>query len=175
METAVRRVVPEPLAAESWEPFGWLPVEDTDPSDGRGRLEFEWADPHVNVIGHRRDEVPSAAAGGLRCEELFRHRSHTQALMVLDVPAVVVVAPAAVDPTTTAGMEEVRAFSLPVLGSIVLHRGTWHWGPYPAGHEAVRLFNVQGRRYAEDNDRADLAGAGLAVDVVTRASVDETG
>ena len=45
---------------------------DTDPKDGQHRLAFEWGDAHVNIIGHRRDEVP-AAHDGLRCEVLYRH------------------------------------------------------------------------------------------------------
>lgn len=160
----VRRIEPEEVTAAAWAPFGWLPRADTDPSDGSDRLAYEWSDVHVNLIGHRTDEVP-VVAGGLRCEELFRHLTHTQVLMPLDVPAVVVVAPAGVDPRTPAGSAEVRAFSLPVQAAVVLHRGTWHWGPYPAAGTSVTLFNVQGLRYAEDNDRADLAAAGLPVEV----------
>ena len=40
--------------------------------------------------------------GGLRCEVLFRHATHTQVVMPLDVTAVVVVAPAGM-PTCSAG------------------------------------------------------------------------
>ena len=47
----------EPLTAEAWRAFGWLPVADTDPADGMHTLEFSWADPHLNVIGHTPDEV----------------------------------------------------------------------------------------------------------------------
>jgi hypothetical protein len=32
--------------------------------------------------------------------------------------------------------------------------------------ESVQLFNVQGRRYREDNDCADLAARGIPVDVL---------
>lgn len=117
-----RRVELEPISRDGWAPFGWIPVADTDPDDGNDRLEFAWADPHVNLIGHRRDEVPVVDVG-LRCEEMFRHRTHTQVLMVLDVPAVIAVAPASVDPMTAAGSEAVRAFSLPPSSSLVLHRG----------------------------------------------------
>ena len=92
MSTARRQVRPEPLSAEAWAPFGWLPVADTDPSDGDHRLSFAWNDVHLNIIGHSRGEVPESAAG-LRCEMLFRHDTHTQAVMSLDVPAVIVVAP----------------------------------------------------------------------------------
>ena len=54
-----RRIEPEAISESRWRPFGWLPVSDTDPKDGSNRLAFEWADPHVNVIAHRRDEVPA--------------------------------------------------------------------------------------------------------------------
>ena len=91
-----RAVAPEPLTETGWSPFGWLPVPDLDPRDGQQTMTFEWADAHVNLIGHARAEVPETP-GGLRCEMLFRHDTHTQALMPLNVPAVIVVAPAALD------------------------------------------------------------------------------
>ncbi|HEV3280870.1 MAG TPA: ureidoglycolate lyase [Acidimicrobiales bacterium] len=158
------RIEPEDLTAEKWAPFGWLPVADTDPTDGRERLTFDWDDVHVNLIGHTLDEVP-VITGGLRCQELFRHMTHTQALMAMDHPAVIVVAPAGADPGSAAGARSIRAFRLPVLLPVVLHRGTWHWGPYPVGSDSVRLFNVQGLRYREDNDRVDLLSAGAPIDV----------
>ncbi len=160
-----RRIEPAPISEAAWQPFGWLPVLDTDPRDGTARLAFEWQDAHVNLIGHRRDEVP-ARDGVLRCEVLYRHLTHTQVLMPLDVDAVIAVAPAGSDPTTPSGAEGIRAFKLLVQQSIVLAQGTWHWGPFPVAAPSVRLFNVQGLRYAEDNDAADLAAAGTAVDVV---------
>jgi len=161
----VHRVSPQPLTPEAWAPFGWLPVADTDPSDGAHRLAFAWDDAHVNVIGHRRDEVPSIP-GGLRCEVLFRHATHTQVVMPLDVTAVVVVAPAALSMVTSADVDEVRAFVLDTLQPIVISRGTWHWGPYPIGAPSVELFNVQGLRYAEDNDSVDLGALGAPLDVL---------
>ena len=54
-----------------------------------------------------------------------------------------------------------RAFRLEKLQSLVLHRGTWHWGPFPLGDEPVLLFNVQGLGYARDNASADLASQGV--------------
>jgi Ureidoglycolate lyase len=165
MGDEVRQIQPVPLSGDAWAPFGWLPVADTDPSDGDHRLEFAWQDVHVNRIGHRRDEVPSIA-GGLRCEVLFRHATHTQVVMPLDVTAVVVVAPAEVAMRSPGDVEEVKAFVLDTLEPIVLHRGTWHWGPYPIGADSVELFNVQGLRYAEDNESVDLAALGAPVDVL---------
>ncbi|MGD0880530.1 MAG: ureidoglycolate lyase [Acidimicrobiales bacterium] len=165
MGTAVRQIRPSPLDAGSWAPFGWLPVADTDPGDGDHRLEFAWGDVHVNRIGHRRDEVPETA-GGLRCQMLFRHISHTQVLMPLNTAAVIGVAPPEVAMDRAADADRVEAFVLEPLQSVVLHRGTWHWGPFPIAADLVELFNVQGLRYREDNECADLSALGTAVDVL---------
>jgi ureidoglycolate hydrolase len=164
MGDGVRRIEPQAISEAAWRPFGWLPVLDTDPRDGNERLAFEWTDAHVNLIGHRRDEVPSDD-GVLRCEILYRHLTHTQVLMPLDVDAVIAVAPPGTDPTVAQDAEGIRAFALDVQQPIVLFRGTWHWGPFPVSAESVSLFNVQGLRYAEDNEAADLAAAGTTVDV----------
>jgi hypothetical protein len=162
-----RKIGPEPLSEAAWAPFGWLPVADTDPRDGQHRLYFAWDDVHVNLIGHARSEIP-ATADGLRCEMLFRHDTHTQTVMSLDVPAVIAVAPAAVDFSTADDGTAIRVFRLEPLEPLVLNRGTWHWGPFPVAAAAVRLFNVQGLRYAEDNACIDLVAVGLEVDVVLR-------
>jgi ureidoglycolate hydrolase len=151
-----RQITPVPLTGDGWAPFGWLPVADTDPSDGDHLLDYAWDDVHVNFIGHRTDEVPSVP-GGLRCEVMFRHATHTQVVMPLDVTAVVVVAPAGLPMASASDVDQVRAFVIEPLSAVVLHRGTWHWGPYPMAGESVSLFNVQGLRYREDNDSVDLA------------------
>jgi ureidoglycolate hydrolase len=159
-----RALVAAPLTDDAWSPFGWLPVPDTDPRDGEHQLAFEWGDAHVNIIGHSRSEVPATAAG-YRCDMLFRHDTHTQSLMPLNVPAVIAVAPAAVEFADEADRETIRAFRIEPLEALVLHRGTWHWGPFPIDGPEVRLFNVQGLRYPEDNRCTDLAAKGLSVEV----------
>lgn len=164
MSNERRKIGPEPLADEAWAPFGWLPVADTDPRDGEHRLSFAWDDVHVNLIGHARAEVP-ATSDGLRCQMLFRHDTHTQCVMSIDVPAVIAVAPAAVDFSSPADVDAIHVFRLEPLEPLVLSRGTWHWGPFPIADDQVRLFNVQGLRYAEDNTCIDLAALGLDVDV----------
>ena len=83
-----------------------------------------------------------------------------------DAPARPVVAPAEVTMRAADDVAQVRAFVLEVQEPIVLHRGTWHWGPYPIGADSVELFNVQGLRYAEDNAMVDLAERVLAVEVL---------
>ena len=153
----------EPLTAAAWAPFGALPVDDTV-SDDRVRIEFEWADPHVNYISHDYDEVEHTKRGA-RCERMYRHDTHTQTLMPLDRASVVAVAPAGVDFTDPADLETIRAFHLDPLDCFVLGRGTWHWGPFPIEPGTVRMLNLQGRRYAEDNTHVDLAPRAL-VEVV---------
>jgi len=32
---------PQPLTADAWAPFGWVPVADTDSADGQGRRYAE--------------------------------------------------------------------------------------------------------------------------------------
>jgi hypothetical protein len=165
MAMTVRQVRADRLTETGWEPFGWLPRPDTDPRDGAGRLAFEWGDPHLNLIQHSLDEV-GRVDGGLRCERLFRHDTHTQALMPLDSDAVVAVAPAGVTFSDAVDADRIRAFWLAPQAAIVLHRGTWHWGPFPIGHDVVTLLNVQGLRYPEDNRHVDLSALGTPVDVL---------
>jgi ureidoglycolate hydrolase len=159
-----RTIEAQPLAAETWAPFGWLPVADTDPADGSHRLTFEWNDVHLNVISHAPEEI-ARTEHGLLCDGLYRHDTHTQALLVLDVAAVIAVAPADVTFADAGDLDRIRAFLLRPLDRFVLHRGTWHWGPFPLGDRPVTLYNVQGSRYAEDNAKVDLAGRALAVEV----------
>jgi ureidoglycolate hydrolase len=86
--------------------------------------------------------------------------------MPLDTTSVLAVAPPGTDLATADGVDRIRAFVLDPLESIVLHRGTWHWGPFPVEAEEVHLFNVQGLRYVEDNECADIGALGTAVDVL---------
>lgn len=152
----------EMLTPGSFEPFGWLPVADTDPSDGERRLEFEWGDPHLNVISHEPGEVRHTARG-LVCDRMFRHATHTQALLVLDKSSVIAVAPRDAGFERHGDVGRIRAFLLQPLDSLVLARGTWHWGPFPLGDEAVHLYNVQGRFYERDNDSVDLSNFAVVV------------
>jgi ureidoglycolate hydrolase len=159
-----RSIEAQPLTAEAWAPFGWIPVTDTDPADGDERLTFVWNDVHLNVISHTPQEI-TRTTNGLLCDGMFRHDTHTQALLTLDVVSVIAVAPAEVTFDGSGDIDTVRAFVLRPLDSFVLHRGTWHWGPFPLGDRPVTLYNVQGLRYAEDNAKVDLADKALAVEV----------
>lgn len=145
------------VSAEAWAPFGWLPVPDTDPTDGEHTLRYEWDDAHLNTIEHTTDEV-DATARGLRCAVMYRHETHTQVLTPLDAPSVIAVAPGDRTFGRPEDLAAIRAFVVEPGATVVLHQGTWHWGPYPIrGARSVRLLNVQGRRYAEDNASVDLS------------------
>jgi ureidoglycolate hydrolase len=153
---------PQPITAESWERFGWLPVDDTDPRDGENTLEFAWTDPHLNVISHGPAEVERTGEGTV-VDRMYRHDSHTQALMALNCRGIVAVAPASATLSDESGLSLVRAFVVEPLAALVLRRGTWHWGPHPLGDDPIRLLNVQGRRYIDDNASADIAALARVV------------
>jgi ureidoglycolate hydrolase len=167
MSAAVLTISAQPFDPAEWGPYGWVPVPDGDPRDGSSRLDFQWADAHLNLIGHDAAEVPRTERG-LMCEMLFRHQTHTQALMVLNCPAVVVVAAPGTAFTSEQDAGLLRAFLLRPHDVFVLHRGTWHWGPFPVTAPRVDMLNLQGLRYAEDNECCRLAGIGASVEVITR-------
>ena len=166
-DEAVHAVVADPLSAAAWAPFGWLPRADTDPTDGEHTLHFEWDDAHLNTIQHTTDEVETTARG-LRCAVMYRHDTHTQVLTPIDTAAVLAVAPSTTSFDDARDLNAIRAFVLEPGQTIVLHRGTWHWGPFPIrGASSVRLLNVQGARYADDNASVDVtARTGARVEVV---------
>ena len=156
------------LTASAWAPFGWLPLPDTDPGDGEHTLHFEWDDAHLNTIEHTTDEV-DATPDGLRCAVMYHHLTHTQVLTPLDATSVIAVAPPGTTFGAPADLDTIHAFVLEPGQTIVLHRGTWHWGPFPIrGATSVRMLNVQGRRYAQDNASVDLtARTGRVVEIVS--------
>ena len=101
---------------------------------------------------HRRTRSTRSTCvdGRLRCELLNRHDTHTQTLMPMSGDAIVVVAPADVDFSDAAHFDTVRAFVMPrhtLRASAPRHLAL---GPVPARRaDRVRIFNIQGRGYAE--------------------------
>ena len=144
------------------------------PIEGDGNptadLEFLWNDGWVNFIGHTLDEI-EVRDGRLRCELLNRHDTHTQTLMPMSGDAIVVVAPADVDFSEPAHFDTVRAFALPRHTCVHLHRGTWHWGPYPVGRRRCPHLQHPGPWFADDNGIAWLTRDHDVVYEVTRSSL----
>ncbi len=146
----------QPLTPEAWARFGTLPSDERDENAyRRSDLEFLWNDGQVNFIAHDNNEV-TLSEGRVRCELLNRHDTHTQTLMPMTSDAYIVVAPASVDFTSSDHFLEVAAFRVPQHVPVHLNRGTWHWGPYPLGADSLRIFNIQGRGYVNDNEIAWL-------------------
>jgi ureidoglycolate hydrolase len=159
------------LDAEAVTPSGFAPFGVLPPDEGDGHptadLEFTRDDGWVNYIGHTLDEI-DVVDGAYVCELLNRHDTHTQTLMPVSGDGVVVVAPRELDFSVPEHLDQVRAFLVPRHACVHLYRGTWHWGPYPVGHDHLRIFNVQGRGYPTDNTVAWLArdlGVAVAVTV----------
>jgi ureidoglycolate hydrolase len=162
----VRTITLNPTAVtpEAFAPFGVLPPDEGDGNE-TADLEFLLNDGWVNYIAHTLDEI-EVIDGMLRCDVLNRHDTHTQTLMPMSGPAVLVVAPAGIDFSEPAHYDTVHAFFLPQHACIHLRRGTWHWGPYPVGANEVRIFNIQGRGYPNDNGTVQLVrDHGLAYEV----------
>ena len=157
---------PQPLTVEAFTPFGVLPRDEgVEPT---ADLEFTLDDGWVNYISHSLDEI-DVVDGALHCDVLNRHDTHTQTLMPVSADAVMVVAPADVPMTSAADVASVGAFLVRRYECVHLHRGTWHWGPYPVGAPELRIFNIQGRGYPSDNTVAALAGE-LGTVVAVQAS-----
>jgi ureidoglycolate hydrolase len=146
---------PEPATPESFAPYGVIPPFEGD-GQPTANLVFTRDDGWVNFIGHSLDEI-EAHDGVLRCELLNRHDTHTQTLMPMSGDALVVVAPAEVDFSQPEHLDTVKAFALPQYACVHLHRGTWHWGPYPVGAHDLRVFNIQASGWPTDNGVAELA------------------
>ncbi len=144
------------ITHETWIPFGTVPSDEQTEHD-TADLEFLWNDGHVNFISHSNDELEFNETGAARCVLLNRHDTHTQTLMPMTGAGYVVVAPATIDFSDPQHFDFVTAFRLDQYSVVNLHRGTWHWGPYPLGAQRLRIFNVQGRGYANDNGIAWLA------------------
>jgi hypothetical protein len=129
------------------------------------RLVFEWSDVHLNIISHRLEELVQTDAG-LVCDVMFRHLSHTQALLVLNCPAVIAVAHhRLICPALRTSTRCVRSSS--VLSTLSYYtRGPGTGARSQVSDPQVDLFNIQGLRYAEDNDNVKLAERDAAFEVI---------
>lgn len=139
---------------ESFAAYGVIPPFEGD-GNPTADLVFTRNDGWVNFIGHTLDEI-EVRAGRMRCELLNRHDTHTQTLMPMSGDALVVVAPAEVDFSQPEHLDTVKAFALAQHACVHLHRGTWHWGPYPVGTAEVRVFNIQASGWPTDNGIVEL-------------------
>ncbi len=125
---AVQPLPARPISAEAFLPFGHLilPGADGAPAD--------LADQALNLAGGRpRFYIMDLSRRSHDITRITRHRAVTQVLASANAqPWLLAVAPprdleqpdAAPDPAA------IRAFTIPGGVAVLLHRGTWHAGPY---------------------------------------------
>jgi len=150
----VLRLDAERVTEEALVPFGRVLGRDRDGPSRRvvGRFR-NGQEPMPSVIEEvNPDGVP-------RCGWLARHHDQTQALTPIDGPIVLVVVPAGVDPLGPGGFAAACAFVADVGEGFQLDEGVWHWAA-SVRRGSVRVANVQGHRWPEDNEILSLEERG---------------
>lgn len=154
--TEPRRLVAQRVTPESFAPFGRILGQDDDPPERQVVARFTGGqEPMPSIIDEvNPDGVPV-------CTWLARHHHQSQALTPIDGPILLVLAPAGVDPRSEAGRAATTAFVADVAEGVLLDIGVWHWGA-SVRRGRVRVSNLQGHRWPEDNDVRSLEDGGLA-------------
>ena len=154
----VRTIRASTIDPEGFAPFGRVLGTDDAAPDERvvGRFS-NGQQPMPSVIREfNPDGVP-------HCDWLARHLDQTQALTPIDGPIVVVLGPPGTDPTSETGFAALRAFVADIGEGLQIDEGVWHWAA-AVGRVPVRVANVQGHRWPEDNEIVSLADTGLAAE-----------
>jgi ureidoglycolate hydrolase len=142
------------ITEASFAPFGRVLGSDDDDLSRRvvGRFR-NGQEPMPSVIREvNPDGVPC-------CEWLARHHDQTQALTPIDGPIVLVLVPAGIDPLGPEGQAAAAGFVAEIGQGIQLDEGVWHWAA-SVRRGSVRVANVQGHRWPEDNEIVSLVDAG---------------
>lgn len=145
----------QPVTPEGFAPFGRvLGFDDCDPSERVVARYRHGQEPMPSIISEvNPDGVP-------RCGWLARHHDQTQALTPIDGPILLVLAPPGTDPLTAEGRGAARAFVADVGEGIQLDEGVWHWAA-SVQRGSVRVANLQGHRWPEDNEIASIEEVGV--------------
>ncbi len=128
MATKTLVLKPEPLAAESFEPYGWILQGGTGPGDfSRAKLDL-WhfpfhsdAQPRLQVMRYHHQPMVFS--------KLERHLAVTEARYPMNGGKAVLIVAAASDSAdrpTVPEIEQVRAFILDGTKGIMFKKGTWH-------------------------------------------------
>ena len=132
------RLVPAPITAEGFAPYGQLivPTEDGVPFGTEdARLDLTRGTPRFYIM-----RLPNR---GLGFDRITRHDQVTQCLAsVGGVDWYIAVAPPPDNADAEPGPEDIRAFHVPGNVAIKLHLGTWHVGPFFTPDE-VSFFNLE--------------------------------
>lgn len=134
------RITARPLTDEAFAPFGAVlrATPDGAPfSEREALLDLSRGTPRFYVMS--LVDKPPAFTG------ITRHRAVTQTLAAVGgKPWLLAVAPPYdVDvPDTAPRLEDIVAFQIPGDVAVLLHRGTWHSGPFFTG-ERMSFFNLE--------------------------------
>jgi ureidoglycolate lyase len=142
----------EPLTSVAFAPYGQVIWPQSDAGDwrsGDAELHLQEGQPRLYAM-----RLP---ARGLRFRELAAHRQVSQCLGVMEPhPWQLAVAPASHpgdQPIDAAS--QLRAFTVPPLCIVKLHRGTWHAGPLFASPAQLVFCNLE-LRDTNSHDRLTL-------------------
>jgi len=134
--TQLRELIPEPITAESFAPYGQLitPQDDSKPFDEQdAQLELSQGQPRFYLMRlHHR---------GYRFDKITRHERCSQCLGSLQGQNWYL----AVAPPTQGNCPDttrLKAFAIPGTCFVKLHPGTWHAGPYFEA-ETVDFYNLE--------------------------------
>lgn len=156
--SAPRPLTARPLSAEGFAPFGTLLGQpDTAPSLERGDITF-WnktadlsglAGSGVtgHLIAHRRE---------LLLTQIERHQATPEAFICTAGRSLFVAgAPGDADP---GGLQ---LFEIAAGQGVLLHRGAWHWAPYPLTETATFLLVLRAETSDHDIEIVDLPAVRL--------------
>jgi ureidoglycolate hydrolase len=135
-----RALPARPISAEAFAPFGdFIPqTEDGVPFGAAdAKLDLSQGTPRFYVM--RLDERP------MTFTRITRHIKVTQCLAAVGgKPWLIAVAPPLDNdkPDAEPALESIRAFVVPGDAAIMLHKGTWHAGPFFEGKE-LGFFNLE--------------------------------
>ena len=137
-----RIVLPvQALTAESFAAFGQVATpRPGDAMPGHGDVRPDLGD------GVPRFYIMRLARRGLRFHQIARHVRVTQCLGALGgKPWLIAAAPPAdlANPAARPAQESIQAFRVPADCFIMLHRGTWHAGPYFDAADCIDFFNLE--------------------------------
>jgi ureidoglycolate hydrolase len=139
-----------PLTAEAFMPFGRV-IEPTADGTPAGAIDAALDLSH----GRPRFYLMDLEARASAVSSITRHRAVTQVLAsARGEPWMLAVAPPGAEPAAA----DVRAFRVPGGVAVLLHRGTWHAGPYFHG-AGMAFFNLE----LADTNVVDHDSAALGV------------
>ncbi len=152
---ATRDILARPISAAGFAPFGFL-IEPTPDGGRAGPI-----DAALDLAqGRPRFYIMDLANRGQEFGRITRHRAVTQVLASAGArPWMLGVAPPAGcdDPHAEPTLDDIAAFVVPGGVAVLLHRGTWHAGPY--FHDpSMAFFNLE----LDDTNETDHQSCELA-------------